>query len=222
MKSIPYLALAISPSLALVLYIYLVLINNKKFGLLLIKSFIAGACSSVIMTLAIFLSSGTFVADFTNLSDTLIYTFLVVGFCAELGKFIVLKAFILSKPEVTTPVHGMIFSVMTALGFSTVVAILFYFNLFNANPPYPKAMYPLLIGPANIVFGVILGFFLGMVRFVETRWIYNIAGLLSACFFAGLFSFCMITNDYKLLSLFSFGSSIVVMVLIIRSIYFRP
>jgi RsiW-degrading membrane proteinase PrsW (M82 family) len=222
MNSISYLALAISPGIALVIYIYLVLMNNKKFGWLLIKSFIAGALSSSLMILVVYLTKRTGLDIFSDLINTLIYSFFVVGFCAELGKYIVLKGFILSSPEVSTPVKGIIFSVMTSLGFSTIIAILFYFNLFDANPPYPANMYILLVGPSNIVFGVILGFFLGMLKFVESRWIYNFAGIVSASFFAGLFCFCLITKDYKLLSLFSFGSSIVVMVLIMRSIYFRP
>jgi len=217
-----YLGLGISPALAILLYVYLILLNNKEFGRVLIKSFLLGGLSCSICILAIYLAKYEDLNIATDLVATLVYSFIIVGFSAEFGKFIVLKLFILTNKEVKSPIHGLAFSVMTSLGFSTLMGLIFFFNILNSNPPYGFNMYLLLVGPANVGFGIILGFFLGLVKFVESGFIYNIGGLLSAGFFAGLFSFCMITQDYKLLSLFAFGSSIVALVLIFRAMYFRP
>ena len=222
MDTITYIALGIPPGIAIILYIYLVLRNNKRFGNLLIKSYIGGAIGSVVLLLSLFLANKVGLASFSNLYETLIYAFVFVGFGAEFGKFLVYRFYILSKPEVDTPVHGITFSVMTALGFTTVSVLLFVFNLYESKPPYPMNMYLLLAAPSNIIFAIIMGFFVGMSKFVESRFLYALAGLAAASFFDGLFKFCLMTHDYKLLNIFAFGSALVVVVLIIKAINYRP
>jgi RsiW-degrading membrane proteinase PrsW (M82 family) len=222
MNTLSYIGISLPPGIALVLYIYLVLRNNKKFGMLLIKTFIAGLISSSVLLLFLFLANKTGFDTFSGLIRTLIYAFIFVGFGSELAKFIVLRFYALSKPEVDTPVHGITFSVMTALGFATGSVLLFVFNIYEAKPPYPLNMYLLLAAPANIIFAIIMGFFVGTSKFVESRFLYAVGGLIAATFFNGLFKFCLITHDYKLLNIFAFGSALVVVVLIIRAINFRP
>ena len=216
MNSISSIGLGISPIIAIVLILYIVFFNKRKNVALLIKSYILGGSSAFLSVPAVYFAKISGMAVFDNLSDSLIFSFFIVGFFAELGKFIVLKLFILHHKEVVFPIHGMVYSVITSLGFSTMVAIFYFANFLNLNPPYPANMFILLVGPANIVFGIILGFFLGMAKFLEKSFVFNIAGLISSTFFSGLFTFCLLSHDYKLLSLFSFGSSIIVMVLIIR------
>lgn len=222
MDNVKYFALGIPPVIAIILYLYLVLRNNKRFGILLIKSFGAGAIGSVILILSVSLTSLIGLNTSTNLYDTLLYAFVFVGFGSELGKFLFFRFYILPKPEVDSPIHGITFSVMTALGFTTVIVILFVFNLYDTKPPYPTNMYLLLAAPSNIIFAVVMGFFVGLSKFVEQRFTYAMAGLLVASFFNGLFKFCLITHDYKLLNIFAFGSALVIMVLIIKAINYRP
>jgi protease PrsW len=222
METISYIALGVPPGIALFLYIYLVLRNNKRFGLLLIKSYIAGAIGSLSLLLSLYLANLAGLATFSSLNDTLIYTFVFVGFGAELGKFLVYRFYILSKPEVDTPVHGITFSVMVSLGFTTAAVLMFVFNLYESKPPYPMNMYLLLAAPSNIIFGIVMGFFVGMSKFVESRFVYALAGLIASSFFSGLFKFCLMTHDYKLLNLFAFGSALVIVVLVIKAINYRP
>jgi protease PrsW len=222
MGTISYIALGIPPGIAIFLYIYLVLRNNKRFGLLLIKSYLAGVIGSVVLLLSLYIANVTGMATFSGLYDTLIYAFVFVGIGAELGKFLVFRFYILVKPEVDTPVHGITFSVMIALGFTTAAVLMFVFNLFESKPPYPMNMYLLLAAPSNIIFGIIMGFFVGLSKFVESKFAYAFAGLIAASFFDGLFKFCLMTHDYKLLNLFAFGSALIVVVLIIKAINYRP
>jgi protease PrsW len=221
MNNIKYIALGIPPVIAIIMYLYLVLRNNKKFGVLLIKSFVAGAIASIVLILSLYLSNLVGLNTFTDLYNTLLYAFVFVGFGSELGKFLVFRFYILPKPEVDSPIHGITFSVMTALGFTTVGVILFVFDLYDTKPPYPTNMYLLLAAPSNIIFAVVMGFFVGLSKFVESRFIYAIAGLLAASFFDGLFKFCLITHDYKLLNIYAFGSALIIMLLIIRAINHR-
>jgi RsiW-degrading membrane proteinase PrsW (M82 family) len=222
MNYLTYIAAGLPPATALVLYGYLVLRNNKRFGLLLIKSYFAGMLGTVVLLLSFYISSSAGMAKFSSLYDTLLYSFLIVGFASELGKFLVLRFFVISKPEVDTPIHGITFSVMTALGFSTISVLFFLFDIYESKPPYPTNMYLLLSAPSNIIFAIIMGFFLGIGKFMESRFIYSLAGLLAASFFNGLFKFCLISHDYKLLNIFAFGSAIIIVILIIKAINFRP
>ena len=111
---------------------------------------------------------------------------------------------------------------MTSLGFTTAAVLLFIFNLYESKPPYPMNMYLLLATPSNIIFGIVMGFFIGLSKFVESRFIYSLAGLVAASFFNGLFKFCLITHDYKLLNIFAFGSALIIVILIIRASNYRP
>ncbi len=221
MDNVKYIALGIPPVIAIILYLYLVLRNNKRFGNLLIKSFVAGAFGSVILILSLSLTNLVGLTTPTSLYDTLLYAFVFVGFGSELGKFLVFRYYILPKPEVDTPIHGISFSIMTALGFTSVTVILFVLNLFDTKPPYPTNMYLLLAAPSSIIFAVIMGFFVGLSKFVESRFTYAMAGLFAASFFNGLFKFCLITHDYKLLNIYAFGSALIIMVLIIKAINHR-
>jgi RsiW-degrading membrane proteinase PrsW (M82 family) len=222
MNTVSLAALLISPAIALVLYLYFIFTQTKMLSGILLKSFLWGGVSSVLCIFASYFALKQGLKVSTDLFALIIYSFLIVGLTSELGKFVVLKLFILSHDAVHPPVYGMIATIMAALGYATFMGLVFVFNPFDINFPFASNMYLLAIGPANVGFGVVLGFFLGMVRFIDKPWVYNLSGLASAMFFAGLFCFCMVTRDFKLLSLFSFGSSIVAMVLIFRAIYFKP
>jgi RsiW-degrading membrane proteinase PrsW (M82 family) len=222
MDTISYIASGIPPGIAIILYIYLVLRNNLRFGFILIKSFFAGFIVSAVLLLSLYIANITGLDTFSSLNRTLFYAFVFVGFGAELGKFLILRFYLLSKPEVDTPIHGITFSVMIALGFATGAVLLFVFNVYESKPPYPTNMYLLLAAPSNIIFGIIMGFFVGMSKFVESRFTYAFGGLIIVSFFSGLFKFCLITHDYKLLNIFAFGSALIIVVLIIKAINYRP
>ena len=211
------LGLALSPAIALILFLYISLLERTKPRMVLIKSFIAGACATPVLFITVYIFKKAGFASFDELYDSLIYAFVVAGFSSELGKFIMLKLFIIPSKDIRTPTFAMVASVMTSLGFASVVGIFFFLNFFNMNPPYPANMFLMLLGPANVIFGIILGFFIGMAKFIETRTIYYLVGILTSSFFAGLLSFCLISHDFKLMSLIAFGSSAVVTVLVIKA-----
>ena len=211
------LGLVLSPAIALILFFYIFLLEKRKPWMILLKSFAAGACATPLLFMTVIIVKKVGFAVYNDLFDSLFYAFVVAGFFSELGKFIMLKHFIMPSKDVRTPTFAMVVSVMASLGFASVVGLFFFLNIFNLNPPYPANMFLMLIGPANVIFGIILGFFIGTAKFMEGRIIYNLAGLLSSSFFAGLLSFCLLSHDFKLMSLIAFGSSAVVTVLVIKA-----
>lgn len=73
--------------------------------------------------------------------------------------------------------------------------------------------YPL----ASITFGVVMGFFVGMGKMRKNRFIDNSTGLFAATFFHGLFYFCFITSDKRLLLFTTIGFLIITVTLIIKA-----
>ncbi|MFA5476343.1 MAG: hypothetical protein WC271_06540, partial [Bacteroidales bacterium] len=71
---------------------------------------------------------------------------------------------------------------------------------------------------ANLLTGVILGFFVGMGKFRSGGSFDSLTGLLAAIFFNGFFSFCLFSQDYLLLAMVAAGTLIICIMLSVRSI----
>jgi len=204
------------------MYLYFTYRHNKSFGNVLLKAFLAGASGVVVLVLAEFLSSILGLNELRSLKRLLFFSFITIAGSAELGKFIFLRYYIIPKNEVDKPLHGITFSIMSALGFSTLALLLFVINPFGTSSVFPATLYAFVFVPANIMFSVIMGFFVGMSKFLKTRFVFSLTGLLGAAFFHGIFNFCMITQDFKLLSLFSFGSTVIVFILGMKAAFTEP
>ena len=222
MRPIAYFALAIAPLIAITMYIYFNKRNDSSFSRLLLFSFLAGGAGIVIMLIAEALSEKFGLNELGSLKRLLFFSFITVGGSSELGKWIVVRYFIMDKMAVRKPIDAITFSIMTALGFSSVALIFFTIGLFGIKEHFPPTLYAIIFVPANILFSVILGFFVGMAKFLKTHIVFSLTGLLGAAFFHGIFNFCLLTSDFKLLSLFSFGSTVIVFILALKAAYTVP
>jgi protease PrsW len=224
MGSVTYITLLFGPGIAIFLFFYLVKKYDSKFNSLLLKSYIAG----MLCTLLFLVGFSVFrlldlaippVKEHLTLKRALLFSFVIMGFVSELSKFTVYRYYVIPHTEINKPIHAITFSVMTALGFSTMTQICFFCNLFELQRFYPSVMYSFANIPSHIIFAIIMGFFVGLSRFINAKFIYSVIGLFGASFFNGIFNFCLVTSDYKLLSLFAFGSSLIVLVLIIKALF---
>jgi RsiW-degrading membrane proteinase PrsW (M82 family) len=134
---------------------------------------------------------------------------------AELGKYIFLRGFVYPKEVFKTPVDGIIFSVMISMGFATMNNILYFINIPDLSVNIPNA---LTAGPANAIFGVIMGFFIGLGKLRKMKLVDTMTGLAAAVFFHGLYDFCLLTKDYKLLVAFFVGATIIAVSLCIAAL----
>lgn len=222
MRPIAYITLTFAPVIAIGIYLYFAQRYNKSFLRLLIKSFVAGAAGILVFLAAELICSWLGLNDPRSLKRTLFYSFITVGGSSELAKFILLRYFIIPDKLIDRPIHGVTFSVMTALGFSTLFLLFYALDPFGTQQIFPSTLYTFIFVPGNILFAVIMGFFVGMAKFLKTRVVFSLTGLLGAAFFHGLFNFCLITHDFKLLSLFSFGSTVIVFILGLKAAYTQP
>ena len=153
-----------------------------------------------------FIASNFELDKLTNIRRILFYALVIMAFFAELGKYILLRGFIYPKEEFKTPVDGIIFAVMISMGFATMNNILYFINIPDLTVNIPNA---LTSGPANVIFGVMMGFFIGLGKLRKMRFIDSMTGLAAAVFFHALYSFCLLTKDYRLLWAFFIGATII-------------
>ncbi|MCK9399508.1 MAG: PrsW family glutamic-type intramembrane protease [Bacteroidales bacterium] len=215
MEYLKFTSFIIAPLIAVLIYIYL-RYKFKRFSYsLLFKSFLWGMIS-ILLVLAMQVFASYFGLDnLSNIRRVLFYALVIMAFFAELGKFFFLKGFVYTKPEFKTPVDGIIFAVMISMGFATMNNILYFINIPNLNVNLANAF---TAGPANVIFGVMMGFFIGLGKLRKMRFIDSMTGLAAAVFFHALYDFCLLTKDYRLLWAFFIGSSIVAISLCIAGL----
>ena len=217
MEIIKYSSFFIPPAIAILIFVYLKYKFQKghfDFKLLL-KSFIWGMFSIVLVLLVQLLAAYYEMDSLQNLRRIIFYSLAITALFSELGKFFFLKVVCYPKQSMRGPVEGIIYSVMIAMGFATMNNILYFINIPDLTV---NTVNIVTSGPANVIFGLIMGFFVGLGKFRKIRFIDSMTGLLAAIFFHALYSFCMLTEDYKLLAAFFIGSAIIVVSLSIVAI----
>ncbi len=178
----------------------------------LISSFIFGIFSSAIFLLFFVIANYFGLDSFSNIRRTIFYSFVVMGIGSELGKFLILRYYNFPKSSFNGPLDGIVYSIMISMGFAFVSNIL-YFTL----PIYTEVnflyAYSMVLG--NLFFAVILGFFVGMGKSRENKFVDSMTGLFAASFFHALYSFCFIPGkeDYRLLTFLGIGVFVIVIML---------
>jgi len=206
MVYLKYLSFILPPLIAILIYLYLKYKFTSWSYSLLFKSFLWGALSIVMVIVVQIVADLMGLDRLSNIRRVLFYSLIVTAFFAEFGKYIILRGFVYPKEVFKTPVDGIIFSVMISMGFATMNNILYFINIPNLTVSVPNA---LTAGPANAIFGVLMGFFIGLGKLRRIKFIDSLTGLAAAVFFHGLYSFCLLTKDYRLLWAFFIGSTII-------------
>jgi len=215
MVYLKYLSFILPPLMAVLVYIYLKYKFTQWNYSLLFKSFLWGMFSILLVLLVQIAASLLDLDRLTNIRRVLFYALVIMAFFSELAKYIILKAFFYPDKGFKTPVDGIVYSVMIALGFATMNNILYFINIPHLTVNIPNA---LTAGPANAIFGLMMGFFIGLGKLRKIRVIDSMTGLAAAVFFHGLYSFCLLTKDYKLLWAFFIGATIIGLSLWIASL----
>ncbi len=209
------LTLSLSIVIAVLLYYFVRYRQGKEIFIGLFHSFLWGMLSVAIVFVFQTIAYWYGLSSLTNLRRIIFYSFIVSGFGSEYGKYLVLRFYAFPKSNFYGPLDSITYSVMIALGFSFMSNVL-YFTL----PFYSKVdfFYANTMVIANVVFAIILGFFVGMAKSRENKFVDSMTGLFGAAFFHALYEFCFRTNDIKLLIFFSIGALIVVLLLFYKAI----
>jgi protease PrsW len=202
--------------IAFVIYLFLGVRHKKSAASALLVVFILGFISIALNVLSVYLTNyaGLFPLG-GNIRRVAFYALVTAGFARELGKFLVVRIFAMSRSDFNNPADGIVFAVMASLGF-TVAALLWNIIFFQegSNEIYRS----LLTLPANIITAIILGFFMGLGQMRNNKFIDSMTGLIAATLFHAVFEFSMLTSDVSLITVVFAGSILIVAVLINKAI----
>lgn len=157
-----------------------------------------------------------------NMRRTAFYVFVVVAFSAEFGKFIPLRYSFYNLKHFNTPLSGIIYGMIIALGFSTLAVVLYAFGILGTEKMKYMTLFLWTYPLANLVFGAVQGFFIGMGKVRKNTLFDELSCLGIATFFHALFYFGFLTSDQRLLLISGIGLAIVGIVLVVKASAIKP
>lgn len=184
--------LAITPAMAIVVYIYFKDTYEKEPFKLLAKNFVLGATLSIVITLIL----GTLVSvllPVTNeksIIEMLIKAFVTVALVEEFSKYIVVRYFAQKNREFNEPFDGIVYAVMVSMGFAALENVMYVFQ-YGFQTGIIRAFTAV---PAHATFGILMGYFMGMAKFSNRKVFFNMLGLLVATIFHGAYDFFLFIN----------------------------
>ncbi len=185
------LTIALTPVLTILIYIYFRDKYEKEPVWLLIKGFILGAiivipCAFIeVLTSAIFPSSEPY-------SSALWNGFMVAGLTEELLKFLCVLLLFWRNKNFNEKFDGIVYAVFVSLGFAALENIFYVFDE-GLSVGILRAFTAV---PAHALFGIIMGFYIGLARFDKARsgsllW----QAFLYAWIFHGIYDFLLMTGN---------------------------
>jgi len=176
----------------------------------LITSFVLGMFSLIVVLIFQYIARYFGLDNFTNIRRIIFYSFIVMGIGSELGKYLILRYYTFPKNTFNGPIDSIVYSVVIAMGFAFMGNILYFTLPIYTAVDFTYA-YSVILG--NVFFAIILGFFVGMGKSRENKFVDSMTGLFAASFFHALYNFCFLTEDFRLLTFLSIGSFIIVIML---------
>ncbi len=222
MPLIDYISFLVSPVLFAFFLVYL----NFKFKIrvwkFILVAFVWGmmAVGLVIITDEIIKIWG--LQNLKNLRRTVFYVFVVVAFSAELGKFFFLRYLFYHEKNFDSPLAGVIYAISISLGFSFLAVIVYSTGFIGTENMKDITLFLYTYPIANIVFGIVQGFFMGMGKVRKNSIIDEATALGIATLFHALFYFCLLTSDIRLFYIMTVGLLFIGITLVIKAAGIRP
>ncbi|MDP3462033.1 MAG: PrsW family glutamic-type intramembrane protease [Bacteroidales bacterium] len=187
-------------------------INSWKY---ILRAFLFGMASVLFIFLLDLIAGAWGYDQLKNLKRSAFFSFVIIGFGSEFGKFLILRYIFLPLKSFKSPLDGVIYSIFISLGFATIALPLYTSGFFS------REVEPLFIFTfpfANLLFSIIMGFFVGMGKMRKNRLIDSVTGLGSASFFHGFYFFTFLTSDKTILLVYGLGVFLIAVLLGAKSL----
>jgi len=183
-------ALAVSPMLIGLLIVYLKRVFSVESFVNIRNAVILGMIAVVLLVIANYLIDLRWHDNLRNMRRMSFFVFIGIAFSSELAKCLVLRFAFFKLKVFEGPLEGILYAIFISLGFSTVASVLYLFGIVGTDFKFNDLTLYLYTYPlASIVFGIVMGFFVGMGKLRKNWQIDSATGLLAATFFHGLFYF---------------------------------
>lgn len=197
----PFLvALAVAPALIICFVIYRIDRYDKESHWQLIICFILGMLVTFPAMQIEAFGESFGLNQPGHLGKLILLSFIVVGLTEELAKFAALICYAYPRRAFNEPLDGIVYSVMIAMGFATLENII-YADRFGLETTVLRAFTAV---PAHAVFGVFMGYYVGLAKFSKTQKIALIVtGITLATVVHGIYDFFILQEYYDWLMVFA-------------------
>ncbi|MCF8349491.1 MAG: PrsW family intramembrane metalloprotease [Bacteroidales bacterium] len=214
-----YLSFAVAPLLIFLFVAYL----RFKFTIKSLKNIqlavLVGIISVALLFIANYLIESRWNGQYSNMRRMAFFVFIITAFSSELAKFLFLKVKFYQLKTFTGPLEGIIYSVFINLGFALAAVVLYAYGILGLPDKIHNFSLFLFTYPiASIIFGICMGFFVGMGKLRKNGFIDNSTGLFVSTFFHGLYYFGFITSDIRLLIFTAIGFLVIGITLVVKSV----
>lgn len=183
------LTLALAPCFAIVIFIYRKDKFEKEPKLLLIKSFLLGALSTIPTAFSEAFLKDNVLPVPVDIVTIAIFSFLGIGIVEEGFKYFFIRIYPYRKKEFNEPFDGIIYSVMVSMGFATLENLMYVYQ--HGFATAVTRMFTAV--PAHATFGIIMGYFLGIEK-MSGKKSYGMIGLLLAATLHASYDFFLLTT----------------------------
>lgn len=210
------MALAVAPGLALAIYIYW----RDKFEREPIRwvafSFFLGLPAAFMAAVVSYFSSRLLELTISGkeLLRLALDAFLAVAFVEEFFKWLVIRLLIFKRSFFDEPYDGITYAVMVSLGFATIENILYVME--GGLQTALVRMFTAV--PAHAVFGVMMGYHLGMAKFQKTSAYHHFMAWLAPALLHGFYDVSLFWKNIPFMFLGAFVSLIIGILLSLRAI----
>ncbi len=170
---------------------------------------------TVIFLLLLDLAAAAYgIDELRSLKRTAFYSFVVVGIGSELGKFLLLRYYFLRQKTFKGPLDSIIYSILIGLSFVVIALPLFMSGWLSHAM---RQTFLITYSIASIAFAVVMGFFLGIGKFRQNRFIDSMTGLFAASFFHGFYYFINLTDEFTIFALYGAGLMLLALMFIAKA-----
>ncbi|HZK37344.1 MAG TPA: PrsW family glutamic-type intramembrane protease [Clostridia bacterium] len=194
--------IAITPTVALALGIYLTDRYDREPWHLLLRIFLMGALSVIPVMLV--QRALLFINVFSGLLSVAYIAFIVAGLTEEFFKRFVVIHGVYNHANFDEKLDGIVYSVFSALGFATVENIM-YVVFRYMETYYVGIMRGLLSVPGHMLFGITMGYYLSLSKYTEDLRLknhYSKMSLIIPAILHGLFNFILMAQIPILMLIF--------------------
>ncbi len=211
-------ALAVTPCIAIALFIYWRdKFEKEPFNLLVLSFF--GGIGSVVP--AYFISHGLqdilLGPDKPYLFEMALDAFICTALAEEISKYFFLRVIAYSSKNFNEPFDGITYSVMVSMGFAMVENLLYVLG--DANGGLETALVRMFTAiPAHAVFAIIMGYYVGLAKYKDHKKTYLALGVIAATLVHGFYDFFIFIQNIPYIYLGAAASLIYGIVLSFKAI----
>ena len=217
MDLITYLSFFISPVLLIIAFIFIYYKFDINNWTNIRNAVLYGMGGVVLLLIANYVTDLIWHDNLNNLRRMAFFVFVIVAFSAELGKFLPLRLKFYNQPGFKGPFESIRYSVLISLSYSMIAVVLFAFDIVGTEKIKTPLLFFYTYPFANIFFGIVMGFFLGLGKIRKNFFIDEVVALFITTFFHGIYYFCFITSDIRLFVVTTLGFIVIGITLLAKA-----